>query len=340
MINKESLLNTLKEDLNWEKRRDAAEDLCKFTDKEVVDALVHSLLEDEQWVVRFMSADSLGEIGSTNAVEPLIEALDDPESTVVRYAAEALGKIGDERAIEPLLDALASYGRDFSPCQAAAEGLAKFGVRVLDPVLECLDDDNRRSAALIALRGIGDPRSIQPLADLLEDGSLPVHIQVRAAKALAATKDPEAANYLKEALSKAADLKLVHAITAGLEELDLEGDSLDALKKAAEERAAVQLLNNLKGVKIGMDEEELINLIGSPAFSMNAAAALGKLAPDYLKKQEIWEYKNKYGGFSIVVENGVVIKKRSVNRIINEIEKELPEKVLRKYEKKWWQFWK
>ncbi|MGD1995514.1 MAG: HEAT repeat domain-containing protein [Anaerolineae bacterium] len=339
-MGKETLINTLKNDSEWEARRDAAEELREFDDEDVVDALVVAMQEDEKWVVRFKSADSLGEIGVPDAVDPLIEALQDPHSTVVSHVAEALGQIGDQRALDPLLSTLTWDQRDFSPCRSAGEALAELGEEAVRPVIRCLKDDDRRSGALVALEAMGDARATQPLVVVLTDRSVPLFDRVTAAEALGATSDPEAIEHLKAGLLEADNPKLVNAITQALQDLGSDPEALSGMKEEAETRATVQLLRNLRKVKIGMREEELTSLIGGPAFSMKASGPLGKRAPAYLQKRENWEYRTQFGSFQIVMEDGRVVKMGSVRHVIGEIEKEIPEELPLEKESAWWQFWK
>ena len=167
-MDKTSLTKTLTSNSNWEARRDAAKELCAFKENDVIDTLIKTMQKDTDAVVRFCSAESLGKIGSSRAVEPLLKALQDPHKNVVQRAAEALGKIGDERAIQPLLTTL-GYEKDFAPCRSAAEALAKFGVKVVQPIIDCLGDDKKRSAAILALGIIGDKAATQPLAEILNN---------------------------------------------------------------------------------------------------------------------------------------------------------------------------
>jgi HEAT repeat protein len=324
-MEKDKLKDILKNAGNWEARRDAAEELKKFKDDEdVLDALISALRGDDKWVVRFKSAQSLGDIGSKQAVKPLIKALKDPIPTVVQYAAEALGKIGDERAVKPLLSTL-EYKEDFQPCEAAAQALAVFGERVVSPLIKCLKKEKKRSAAVIALGKIGDPKALDSLVGVLNDESLPPYVRVYAAEALGDLGDSRALEPLKNALEKSADQKLVNAITRAMEKLGAEKEKLGDMKKKADQKAGEKLLKNLSEIKIGMSEKEVTDLIGPPKFSMDSSSAFsiaGAKTPSSMKDKENWVYGSKVGDFQIVMDKGRVAQIQSVKGVINKLKKE------------------
>jgi HEAT repeat protein len=228
-MEKDALINTLKDGDSWESRRDAAEQLSAFKDKEVIDNLILAMQNDDHWVVRHMSAHSLGEIGSIEAVDALINALNDREHSVVETAATALGKIRDDRAIEPLLSTL-GYEKDFAPTQTAALALAEFGTKVVQPIIECLEDPKKRLAAMIALGIIKDKRALPPLVKILNDVSSGVGYKMEAAAALGNLRDPKAKEPLRAALSVATDPRLVRVINDALKKLEVAPES-DTSKK-------------------------------------------------------------------------------------------------------------
>ena len=88
------------------------------------------------------AAGLLGAIGDPRAIEPLIAALKDKHSLVSRVAAEALVKI-DTPAVD-LLIATLNYNDDFI-CIRAAEALGEIGdPRAVDPLIAVLNDGRWR----------------------------------------------------------------------------------------------------------------------------------------------------------------------------------------------------
>lgn len=123
------------------------------------------LLEDENEEVRNFSGVMLGDIGRREAVGALIRALGDPDMNVRHSVAEALGKIGDRAATPPLVNSLKS---DFWLQYAAINALGNIGDHQAAPhLLEILENELWSGPVVDALGKIGDPRSLQPLANIL-----------------------------------------------------------------------------------------------------------------------------------------------------------------------------
>jgi hypothetical protein len=125
-----------------------------------VDELL-DMLDSEDWKQRRQAAFELGKTRDPEVVEPLIETLTDENEKVRGVTALALGYVGDKRAFLPLLATL----RDKSPYvrAAGAKALAPFrDRRALKPLIRRLKDDSEevRKAAgetIDKIRG-GDAR--------------------------------------------------------------------------------------------------------------------------------------------------------------------------------------
>jgi HEAT repeat protein len=153
----------VRDDDNADLRNGAMEVLVNFG-VESTPKLI-KLLEDANEEVRNFSAVMLGDIGRREAVEALIRALGDPDMNVRHSVAEALGKIGDRAAIPPLVNSLKS---DFWLQYAAIAALGDIGDHQAAPhLLEILEDEIWSGPVVDALCKIGDPRSLQPLANIL-----------------------------------------------------------------------------------------------------------------------------------------------------------------------------
>jgi HEAT repeat protein len=153
----------VRNDDNADLRNGAMEVLVSFG-SESTQKLI-KLLEDENEEVRNFSGVMLGDIGRREAVGALIRALGDPDMNVRHSVAEALGKIGDRAATPPLVNSLKS---DFWLQYAAINALGNIGDHQAAPhLLEILENELWSGPVVDALGKIGDPRTLQPLANIL-----------------------------------------------------------------------------------------------------------------------------------------------------------------------------
>ncbi len=128
---------------------------------------------------RYLAADALAAIGGPAATAALARALRDSiarspdptsleaEGVIVNRVAAHLGRVSDPAIVELLLEALRT--RPYRECALA---LGRLGERRAVPLLiEYLHDDTVRSAAVEALRSLGDA-AVGPLADTLTEALL------------------------------------------------------------------------------------------------------------------------------------------------------------------------
>jgi HEAT repeat protein len=94
----EELIKALRNKKEPDKRKAAAEALCKVGNEMAVEPLIESLLHDNEWVVRRYAAEALGIIGDPRAVEPLTAALNDPY--VCNITGRAVVRIVAGKALE------------------------------------------------------------------------------------------------------------------------------------------------------------------------------------------------------------------------------------------------
>jgi HEAT repeat protein len=174
--------------------RNAVQALGKIGDPRAVEPLIESL-ENRGYLDSQAVVWALGEIGDPRAVDPLIASAN---STRVRIsdggpdAAEALAKIG-EPAVEPILAALKSdslcapeltialermLGIDAMETLLRTPGFFRpygwlyiMGRDAVPRLIEGLDDPDAeyRERCLHALMDFKDPRSVEPICDLLAD---------------------------------------------------------------------------------------------------------------------------------------------------------------------------
>jgi len=94
-------------------------------------------------------------------------------------------------------------------------------------------------------------------------------------------------------------------------------DKIEAGKQpgegGAEEAAAMR--EKLERLKVGLPTAELIELFGSPAFSMDASAAFGGRAIKALEGMENWVYHTPFGEFTVMVKDEVVVDLQSVGAV-------------------------
>jgi len=156
-------------------------------------------LSSRRWWTRAEAAEKLGLIGSHEATTALIRAMDDPVPEVRVRAARALGSIRTNEALVPLVEALRDPGR------WSAIRVAGILIGAGDDAVEVLLEAYPRlplHAQVSAIDIFGRSRSLKAVAllrDLLKDRE--PDVRARAAFALGAVGDPNAAAWLTEALS-------------------------------------------------------------------------------------------------------------------------------------------
>lgn len=153
----------LLKDPDWTARREAVVTLGEMGDERCVEPLV-SALRDGDWQVREAVIEALGQVGSP-AVERLIKVLRDWDlrKSVIR----ALGKIKDERVLDPLMQLL--QNDEFK--HDATEALIELGTPAVERLVGALKhkDEGVRQQAIIALGRIKDATAIDPLIEMLKD---------------------------------------------------------------------------------------------------------------------------------------------------------------------------
>lgn len=198
-------------DTAWQVRKRAAKILATYRFPEVTKALVH-LLKDNHAGVRnaalqalcqignqvgdfiidefsnlnqrgqILSIQILGEVKAKQAVPFLIQIINQSaDPNIKTVAVEALGEIGDRIAVKPLLSVLKG-GLWLAYPAVVALGKLKDAVATLS-LTKLLPDEALRVPILEALGNVADARGIQPLGQVLREGS--EEEQVEAVKALA-----------------------------------------------------------------------------------------------------------------------------------------------------------
>lgn len=183
-------------------------------------------LNDPDPDIRSDAAKALGNLGCADAVSPLIAALRDADSGVIISALEALSAIGDLGAVEAIAEVMVSkasfqyqigelagdYAWDIR--EKAAEALGRIAhPAATTALLEMLKDDDADmmyGGLFRALICTGDPNALETVASYLKDAD--VHTRRKAAKAVAISRLPLAAEFLRQALLDEDNIVRIHAL--------------------------------------------------------------------------------------------------------------------------------
>ena len=143
-------------------------------------------LQSSDWQVRWRAAEELAKLaeqGDGRALEALATVRDDPYWEVRHAAVRAWAKAEDGRRQAFLLEALAD--RMYWIGQAAIEGLIRFGVAAVEPLIEVLGDGRPEVSvrAAEALGRLGDPRALPMLRTLASDRRQPGDVRKAAQEA-------------------------------------------------------------------------------------------------------------------------------------------------------------
>lgn len=241
-------------------RRQAAEWLSKRHDFRAIAKLASALKdENESWLVRAACARALGRLRNDDAFECLQQALRTKHPKVRRAVAEALGNYRSEASARSLLSLLKpresylvrsaaarSLGRtrqsraaaalikqlptrswaDVVAC-AALDGLATLGDESqVDVVAEYLRYGHslrvRRSAAFALARLEESRKTVQRLADLLQDSH--PHVRADAVAALATLPARRVVGTLRDHLAREDDPRVVRKLREALHQLESDQD--------------------------------------------------------------------------------------------------------------------
>jgi hypothetical protein len=156
---------------------------------EAVDAVLERAQKRDQDAI-----ETLGKIGDEEAADTLHEFIDgDGNPVLQKVTLKALGEIGSEASTQPVADRLVA-GDDEVRSQAA-RALGGIGdPRAIEPLSDVLDDDDAetvRASAAWALVTIGTRGALEEAADYTDDRSYVVQVEAeKAADALDAEATP------------------------------------------------------------------------------------------------------------------------------------------------------
>ncbi len=228
------------DDASWKVRRSVVAALAAQGDAAVgpLCEVLRQRRDDEARLAAAVDALSLSTGDPFQAVAGLTR---DPNPAVVADAAQILGRRRDPVAV-PSLVQLAGHDDD-NVALAALEGLSRIGGRAaVDLLVATIRSGNffRAFPAIDILGRSGDPRAIEPLAELLDDPTY----AVEATRALGRTGDRAAVGPLASLLLQAGTEAAARLAAAALTDLHRAyerryGDPIpveEALRKAAQPR--------------------------------------------------------------------------------------------------------
>jgi HEAT repeat protein len=143
-------------------------------------------LQDKDDEVRRLAVERIDALSTSDVVAALVDCLGDSSWRVRKAAIERLvACVNVADAVDALISALGD-GENPGRRNAAVDALIHFGPAALPALLEMRDSDDIDVRKLIvdALAGIADPRSREPLKELLEDSD--ANVRAAAADALGA----------------------------------------------------------------------------------------------------------------------------------------------------------
>jgi hypothetical protein len=163
--------------------RHCLEALTRMNDEAAFDAMHQRASKRDKPGIK-----ALGKMGAADAVETLLEYVDaDSDPGLQKVTFKALGEIGSEEATGPLANKLDADNEQVRPYAARALGLIG-DPRAVEPLADVLTDDENdevRAAAAWALRQIGTERALSAAGDFADDRAYLVqHEASRAAAAL------------------------------------------------------------------------------------------------------------------------------------------------------------
>jgi HEAT repeat protein len=231
-------------------------------------------LQDEDDEVRRLAVERIDALSADNAVAALVDCLGDSSWRVRKAAIERLvACVNVPDAVDALISALGD-GENPGRRNAAVDALIHFGPIALPALLEMRssDDIDVRKLIVDALAGIADPRSREPLKELLEDSD--PNVRAAAADALGAIGGGEVVPALLAKATNEDEDQLVrfssiHALSAlefpirvnqlgsVLNDPVLSAASLSLLGRADDDEAAI---------------EELLKALGSRSRSCREAS--------------------------------------------------------------------
>lgn len=227
-------------------------------------ASVERLLEHPDPAVAADAAAILGRRHSATSASRLAAALTHQDDNVAVAAIEALGTIGGSVAVEPLISVV--HTRNFFRTFPALQVLARTGdPRSVPPLADLLEDELYRVEAARALGRTGSALAIRPLASMLRRSDEPTARVI----ALALSDLLARAGWVGAGRPVAEQVRAV---------LGSSVDQLIALLPGADPTERIAVANVLGAVGDTRAIQALVALLADPATRAAATTALGDLS--------------------------------------------------------------
>ncbi|NHJ86363.1 MAG: HEAT repeat domain-containing protein [Asgard group archaeon] len=163
--------------------------------KEDIEQLIETLKNDSDWNKRFGAASKLFRSAGERAIDPLINTLqNDAHKEMRRFAADLLGRLGDQRATWALIASLrlGLVEKDTTMIFHSTEALLKIKGSDLPSILISTIEDKEefyemRIKALEMLGSLGDSKSVQGLINIIRNPETDGKIRGRAIDELVKT---------------------------------------------------------------------------------------------------------------------------------------------------------
>lgn len=240
------------------------------------ESLLIQCLNDPDPDIRSDAAKALGNLKCSDAVSPLIAALRDADPGVIISAIEALSMIGDSRAAEPVAEAMASKTRfQFQIGELAGDYAWEIREKAVETLgriahpaataalLEMLKDDDADMMYGGLFRSLvctGDSNALETVASRLKDAD--VQTRRKAAKAVALSRLPRAAEFLRQALLDDDNIVKIYALE-GVGNLKGDADIL-----------ALTLMLHCPGVQVRAKTAEILFKVGGETMLTHIAPML------------------------------------------------------------------
>lgn len=224
---------------------------------------------------RLQAAEALAEPDRIISDEPLVEALGDESWRVRKVAVDAVAQQSGAGTVKGLLRAIRYEHRNLSVLNSALQVLALSGVDVVDPLVECLSDEDA-DVRIYSVHALGDQHDARAVPALIKAlGDEDVNVRYHAIEALGKLQAKDAVDALIEiaesgdfylafaaldTLTKIGDSRIAARLVPLLEDDLLRVPATDALGQVGDEEAIVPLV-------------ELLNKPDAPAPVISQALA-------------------------------------------------------------------
>lgn len=252
-------------------RTESLRELSSSGDPRAYDWLVADL-EHNELPIRQAAIVGLGDFGDGRAVSLLVAVLDDDSMVLQKAALLSLGKLKDARAVKPLL----LFGLSKPQMKfLASEAVVNLGEQAVQPLIELLDESDLGLVleAIVLLGRLKNQRARRALTAVI-DSRQPL-LQCHAIEALGQLADPKSIGPLARLL-ESPDTNIRMTAAAALTRMASDKNIVAPLIKALkdpDDDVVVQAAKGLGESGVKRAAEPLSQLLRSPQEKIRVAAA-------------------------------------------------------------------